>query len=724
MAVGLVSPAMAQQPSSAANPQTDLQASDTLQEIVVTAQKRAQNLQDVPIAATALSGDALAGKAVTRVSDLQFASPSLSVTDAGLTQSVNIRGIGLASGSPAVANGVATYVDGLFQPPILTTSSFYDIADIEVLRGPQGTLVGSNSTGGAIFINSRSPTLDQISGYGEVGGGNFGTWNGQGAINLPATDYLAVRAAFNVRNHDSYYTDYGAGNHPARLDEKAGRVGVLLKPAGGFQALLKVEFVDRSTGGYAWRPIGGTPYASGLLPGIRSLDYDEKTFNKESGFQSSLELKYETAGGTVLRSISGYQNKRSNNSYDLDATILNTPTQPRTSQIQHVRERVWTEEVNIVSPTNKPLTWIVGGYFQRNRIDVGIDQLSDGFPTRIDSPNKKTTTGLFAQASYSLTPKLQIELGGRYSHYAVTGTGAVKIGAGIPGFPPTGLTVADLTGRYKDGRATGKAAINWKVSNNNLIYAFVARGYKSGGFNSATSTFGPETVINYEVGWKSTMLDGHLRSSIDAFYNDYKGFQFGATDITSGQNGVTNIAGAKIKGIEAQLQGKFGGLGFDLGGAYVDSKLDPLTIVNTRFLPPGTLGPQCAAGVPSNPPTCFDYGPYIQTNNGGRNLFSPKFTFNAGVQYEFPVGEGMTLTPRVNYAYVASQFTTLFYSPVTDLLPARGLVSALVTLRRGRWSIEAYGTNLANKEYVSGQSGNNEFYGPPREYGVRAHVNF
>lgn len=112
-------------------------------EIIVTAQRREENLQDIPIAATALSGENLDAKAVQSIEDLQYAAPSVSITDQGLTQSVNIRGIGIASGSPAVANGVATYLDGVFQPPILTSSSFYDVASIEVLRGPQGTLVGS-----------------------------------------------------------------------------------------------------------------------------------------------------------------------------------------------------------------------------------------------------------------------------------------------------------------------------------------------------------------------------------------------------------------------------------------------------------------------------------------------------------------------------------------------------------------------------------------------------
>src|SRR3569833_257572 len=153
ISAGFVTPALAQAaPDSSTQPQAAAPP-----EIIVTAERREENLQKVPLAATALTGDQLEGKAVQSLEDLQYAAPAVSITDQGLTQSVNIRGIGIASGSPAVANGVATYIDGIFQPPIVTSSSFYDIGSIEVLRGPQGTLVGSDSTGGAIFITTANP---------------------------------------------------------------------------------------------------------------------------------------------------------------------------------------------------------------------------------------------------------------------------------------------------------------------------------------------------------------------------------------------------------------------------------------------------------------------------------------------------------------------------------------------------------------------------------------
>jgi iron complex outermembrane recepter protein len=646
--------------------------------------------------------------------------PSLSITDAGLTQNINIRGIGLASGSPAVANGVAEYVDGLFQPPIVTSNSFYDVANIEVLRGPQGTLVGSNSTGGAIFITNHNPVLNEVSGYGEVGYGNYDATTAQGAINIPLTDTLAVRVAGNYTAHNSYYNSFGPVHTDAgKLDEKSGRFSVLWKP-GDFQLLAKVEYTDRNTGGYAYRAIPTTQYAPYSPAGVYNLSFDSPEENHERGLISGLELRYQLPDGITLRSLSGYQDKNIHNLYDIDATSESSAANPQVTEDQYVREREWTEEFNILSPTDGPYNWIVGAYFQKNKIDVNILDETAGFPTKIANPQNKTTTGYFGQINYHFNSQFELQVGVRYSTFKVDGNGSVIIGEGIPGFPATGLPVADLAGGHKDDRPTGKVALNYTLDQNSLIYVFAARGYKPGGFNSSTSDFGPETVMDYETGWKSTMFEGHVRTQLGGFFNDYNGFQYGITDLTTGQQAQENLSRATIKGVEAQVQAQFGGLGMDAGVAYVDSKLGSVTLVNTRLLPPGQLGPQCGA-VPTT--GCFNYGPYEQTNSSGPNLYSPKWTANAGVEYKFPLGSDISLTPRLNYSFVSSQYVNLLYSPVTDYLHSRGLVSALATLQLPKdWWVEAYGSNLTNKIYVSGatnQSGNNDFYGAPRTFGAR-----
>ena len=734
-AIALISaPALAQ---SAETPAQTEEKAAGLDEIVVTAQRRSENLQQVASAATALSGSALVEKGVRRLDEIQNIAPSVSITDAGLTQSVNIRGIGLASGSPSVANGVATYVDGLFQPPIVSTSSFFDLAGVEVFRGPQGTFIGSNSTGGAIFINSRNPELGSVNGYVEGSTGNYGAVGAEGAINLPVSDTLAVRVAGKFRHHDSYFTDIGpAGSEAGKLDETNGRVGVLWKPDQAFQALLKVELASRESGGYAYRPFAGSAYAPFRPADPFTLNYDSPTRNDERALISSLELRYELSSGVVIRSLSGYQNKRIFNLFDLDGTNaalypFRNPANPalgralpQSTRDQFVRERQWTQEINIISPKNQPVSWIVGAYYQKNRIDVDLLDLSDGFPVDITPNNKKITTGIFGQATWTISPKLALDVGARYSHFSASGGGSVIIGRGI--ITPTGITVADLGGSHKDGRMTGKVSLNWTPDDNNLVYAFVARGYKPGGFNSRVSEFGPETVIDYEAGWKSTFADGRIRTQLGGFYYDYQNFQFDNLNPQSGQAAPANLTGAKIKGFEAQIQAKVGGLTFDGGVAYVDSKLGAVNFIDVRAVArdfPGVpLTPQCASG-PSIPGTCMNYTPYLRNTNGGQNLLSPKWTYNLGARYELTLGD-VNITPSVNYAFVDKQFSYIGYSPISDLLPSRGLLAARLGVEWNNLLVEAFGTNLTNRKYVSGQSANNEFFGAPREYGVRLRYDF
>ena len=707
LVIGLASNTLAQE--QAASEGGD---SFTLEEIVVTAQRRAESLQNTSIAATAIQGDALNDKAVVNFVDLQFAAPGLTITDGLLSKSVNIRGIGLASGSPAVTNGVATYVDGVFQPPIVSTSTFYDIEDIEVLRGPQGTFVGSNSTGGAVFINSRSPTLNGVDGYAQVNLGDHATKGLQAAVNAPISSIFAMRFAGNYLYHDPYYKDIGPlHNEPGKLDEKSGRIGALLQ-LDRFEALLKVSETDIKTGGYAVQPIG--TLASGK--DIYTVDYNSPTKNDEKAHQSTLEMNYTLPGEITLRSITGYQNKQAWNLYDFDATATASD-----GQDQYVRERVYTEEINLISPTDGRIDWVAGVYFQKNKIDVDIDQPA----ITILIYDDKVTRGVFGQLGFKLTEALKLDFGMRYSDYDVSQEGAVtlKPGMAFPGSPA--IILSDLLGDHQDSAPTGKVALNWTVNSDNLLYAFVARGYKAGGFNSKDNEFDPENVWNYEAGWKSTLLKGHLRTQAAVFWMDYIDFQADRLDPTTGQSGLANVTDGTVKGFELNAQGQIDALGFDVGYSYVDSELGNFEFINTRLLDGSQFYPSCdlvAGGIPGQ--TCTDYSGAWASSGGGSMLYSPKHTFNAGVDYTFHLTGGMTLRPRINFSYIGEQWINFIYNPNVDRLESRDLWSAQITLATYKWNVEAYCNNLLDKEYVAGQFINAESYGRPREVGVRVTYNF
>lgn len=278
-------------------------------------------------------------------------------------------------------------------------------------------------------------------------------------------------------------------------------------------------------------------------------------------------------------------------------------------------------------------------------------------------------------------------------------------------------------------------ALNWTVNDSNFLYAFAAKGFKAGGFNAGSasfpqSNFAPETVWDYELGWKANFFQDHLRTSVGGFFNNYTNLQVGAFNPITAQASLINTGKSIIKGGEFELHGRFEGLHVDAGAAYVNSRLGAISLVNTEALPPGTAAqglPQCAPG--ATPPGCFDYNPYIVNLSGSQNPFSPEWTFNAGLEYEMPIAASTTLTPRINYSYVGHQWTTLFEEPATDYLGSQGLWSASLTYQHKEWRVQAYGLNLANKIYVTGQTSpgtnpNNEFFGNPRQYGLRAYRSF
>jgi iron complex outermembrane receptor protein len=397
------------------------------------------------------------------------------------------------------------------------------------------------------------------------------------------------------------------------------------------------------------------------------------------------------------------------------------PGPPASSQYFDVVEKPFSEEINIISPDTGRITWIAGAYYLHDTRDVSNEFPSQSFPNDI-LINLFTTlqnAAAFGQVGYKILPQLELQVGGRYTHASVSNPSdnAINIGPGV--------VKINAGGSHADNDWTGKVALNWTANDNNFIYAFAAKGFKAGGFDFGPVQFQPEVVWDYEIGWKSNFFNRHVRTQIGGFWNDYRNLQVSAVNLTAGTNSLRNIGQSTIKGVEAQVEGQFGGLKIDAGGAFVDSALGAITLVNTRLLPPpgaGNLGPQCAGG--RTPPACFDYTPYLASVTGKPNPYSPKYTFNAGVEYAFDLGRDATLTPRINYSYVGEQWTTLIQSPLTDRLPSFGLWNATLTFAKGDWRVQAYGMNLGNKVYVAGQAGNNEFFGAPRQYGVRVSRNF
>ena len=722
-------------------------------DIVVTAERRAMSINTTPIAMSAVAGEQLQERQIVRINDLQTQVPSLGITNNGFTQNVNIRGLGNTTTSPSVTTGVAVFHDGLYQPEaILLNTPFYDIAQVEVLRGPQGTIVGQNSTGGALQINSRNPEIDGgVSGYAEANFGNYASRRVNGAINLPISSTLAARIAFNVERQDSFYTNYGPNgavgaqdrsNSPGHIDSRNLRLGLLWKPNESFQAVLKADLNESQTGGVVARPRpacdtcsplssyyqygynGPSNYNGNRTLGAFDIVYNTDETQHDKADRYSLDMKYVFDNGITLRSLSGFQRLMENRVDDSDGSAAPVRATPEGGVQYHLigpHNDYLSQEINLISPDDGKLTWLIGtSYFYRNT-DVHLtnynygatpDEAGTEATLIVDSGSKQRLLGLFGQLGYQLADALQLQVGGRLNVDKNTGTGGVTIPL------PFGRIFVSQAGTYKKTTPTGKVALNWQIDPANFAYAFYARGYKSGGINDAvTGNFGSEKVDDFEVGLKSRLLDRHLSTQLGFYYMKYSGLQQQVLNPFTTQNSVVNLTNSTIYGIEASAQGHFGSLTLDAGFSYNHSKLGDVTAVASYRLPAGQLGTQCAAGQTVG---CFDYTPYYVNLGGESNPYSPKITVNGSIGYDIPIGDH-TLTPRVNVSYQDGQYASIFQDTDYYYIKSRTLVDAFLTFKASRWEVEGFVRNLTDKTYVVGYNGagNAEFYGAPRTYGLR-----
>lgn len=712
---------------------------DSLEEVVVTAEKRSENIQTAPLAVTVLNTDDLLKKDVKDFRDLQNATPSLSVTDAGILTFMNIRGVGLLIQTPTVVSGVATYRDGLFSPsPIFMTEPLYDVASVEVLRGPQGTFVGQNSTGGALFQVSQSPTLGSQDPDGYVGlkVGSYNEVGTEGAVNLPVSSTFAARLAWSVTSRDSYFDNaLNSSAHPGSLDHKNLRLGMLWEPSDAFSLLWKTEVNLANDGGYTMQPQPGSPLAQYSSRDPWTLNFDRGDIHdKEGSVRSGVVATWKLANGTTIRSTSGFQLGTQNFLTDTDGG-----SQDGNYNHQRILDRVYSEEVDVISPDTGRFRWTAGASYVKQTAHLDLHILNDRFPFGpTDAPpdvaplfpqmdiwilttNPKVATGIFAQGTLELSDGLELQVGGRYSHDRQTQSGALTLGP----VPPLPGVIPASSPRYDDNHLTGKAALNWKLNGEHFLYAFVANGYKPGGVNLPAGEFQAETVVDYELGWKGTFADGHVRMQLGLFDMIYHGMQMNIVDTNSGTNSVGNADRSTIKGAEFQLQSKFGGLSADLNVSYLDSKTGGITLIDVRALPGGStngLGPQCAVG--QVPPGCFNYDPYRVNLDGRPTPFAPKVTANAGLEYGFASGSG-TWTPRVDVTHLATQYSSLF-AGTFDRIPARTLVNASLGYDNGPWRALLAVTNLANKTYISGIDDGTGFMwlGAPRVIRASAYRTF
>ena len=408
-----------------------------------------------------------------------------------------------------------------------------------------------------------------------------------------------------------------------------------------------------------------------------------------------------------------------------------TPTVPAVNFRDNISEEVWSQEVNIVSPDTGPFTWVLGGFYQHDNtiippnggyiVDNSPNSISPlVFDTVIVGTNPKTALAAFGQAGYEVVDGLQFQLGARWSR--TTSTNDAVATAILPILPAPILTLPQQD-RTVDKKLNGKSAINWTVDRNNFFYAFVATGAKQGGLNGPNTNgippraFDAEDVTDYEIGYKGTFFDGHLRTQLGGYYSEYENYQISIVDpVNPGISSIFNVPGkTRLYGLEASAQGSFGALSFDIATSVSNSKLPTFFAIDPRL---GGSATRCDPTAGPVAGRCIDL-------TGREQSYAPKFTLSVGAQYAIPLGGETTLTPRVDYAHIASTFGTLFQNELLgDRLEARNIVNAQLTLAMQDWTVGAFSTNLTNQHYVAAINGARRLAGAPRQYGLRVSRSF
>lgn len=577
-----VSPALAQDQS----PSTD----DNV--IIVTAQRRAEALENVPMTVVVLSQGALADNGINSVRDLSNMTSGFQIGNSGSSPNPAIRGV-TANVAGSYENNVAVFVDGLYQPtPQVLNIDLPNVQNIQILKGPQGTLYGRNATGGAILIETIDPS-DAWQGNAELTYGRFDDKRARGYVSGPISDTSGVSLAGTYRQTDGYYK-IASRSTPGQFDGR----GLGLKQ-GSLRAKFKVDLTDsfHATLGYNYavandpRGVFFTPIENVLFPytggnatrpkevGAVAGDFFKVDFTQHEGF---LKLEYDTPVG-LLRSITGYTHAKARSLYDFYGSY-EVNNQQGIFGDGEVVDRSWQESVDLTVDAIKDLVLVVGGNYYNIKTDLG----EHGRPntsasylgpavdtTRTIVPYSSYTTtreiyfrrtkqawAIFADATYQATDRLSLNVGGRFSK-ETQDVAAEQYGLG--GKAGGGTMVYSFAASARGSsykKFTPRATIRYEISPRNNVYASYSKGFRGGEWNSvppSATNLGTwvdakqETVDAFEVGFKHG--GGRLRLDMAGFYYDYKNLLVSSTSQIGGLAVVTvqNAPKAEIYGAEASF---------------------------------------------------------------------------------------------------------------------------------------------------------------------------
>ncbi len=712
-----------------------------LEEVIVTAQKREEKAQDVPVSITALNADDLAATGTSSTMDLKTSVPSLNITTgvAGFGMP-RLRGVGASGQGPGIENPVAVYIDDVYYGATFgIIQSLFDTAQVVVLKGPQGTLYGRNTTGGLMQVRTRDPEFD-LAGKAQIGYGSYDTVNGAGFITGGLSDSVAMSLSGQYQNrNEGYGVNRFTGNDVQTSETWASRVKLLWEIGDDTTVRISAdangrEGADPSFRNFALNALGQDVNTLILNAGgdpdydIYS-DVDPKLKGQQYGGSVIVEHDF---GGMKLKSVTAYRDTSLSTYFDPDGT-----TQPRLRILNENFDEQFTQEIDLISDSGGAFKWALGAFYMWNSAGqdpgrtTGLTTFGDnGYSDTITDVRLNSISG-FAEGTYTFGEATNLTAGVRYTNDEREFEANTVAYNGNTGVTTTSPTVSDSR---TFGDPSWKLSLDHRFSPALMAYVSYNHGFRSGTFVPQANpviVLEPEEVDGYEVGLKSDLFDQRLRLNIAAYYYDQTNVQ--VQQVIAGVNNVYNADGAEIYGADMEFTLSvtdhfrlFGSAG------YTDATYTDFTnaIISTPYpLPPGFVIPpgQSCLGTFGNPFAQLGGNCLLRGDASGNRLQNtPEFTGSFGGSLDIPTGIG-TFTLSANYYYNDGFIATADERVVQD---SYSLVDASVTWRdrNDRVYMRVWGNNLTEEFYrtqlSATNSGDNGTPGAPRTYGVTVGVEF
>jgi len=709
----------------------DERGSLALEEIVVTATKVAQDIDSTPAAITAITADALGPGGIREIRDLALAVPNLSVGDQFGVNRTFIRGIGMTSIDLGADGAVAFLQDGAMIPrPSHQLAGFYDLEQVEVLRGPQGTLYGRGATAGVVNMVTKKPSED-LDGYATYTLGNYAATTVEGAIGGPIFgDTVMGRIAGKVDRRDGYGTNLATNKPIDNRDAYAVRGSLRFKPSDTLDIVLMGDYFKEDDYNYAFHFFGTTvvpedQLAHNLLGGQTIFDYyapgkpnqrnivsDADPINEREGTAASAIVDWGFAEGWNLRSVTAWRDFDRYLLDDLDSSDVDM-----FGKNNYVEQsESWSQDFT-VSGQAVGIDWLMGAnYFSESmygEVKVPLTNLGLIFGLPADTFNDGNywqkgdvdveAYGVFLQGRYSFTDSWALTLGARYNYEKREGTGSFifdAIGVNVP------------TDREKSwDKVTPKVLLEYKTPNDGLAYLQFTQGFKSGVINigSLNEVIDPEFVDAYEIGYKMPFMDGRASLRTAAFYYDYTDLQVGFVNEQSVVQTI-NAASAENMGVEIELVARFTeGLTGNFSATWLDATYKEFVTGDYR-------------------------DNFAQVDLSGNNLQNaPEYTARAALDYVRPVTETGSIIASVEAAYQDDVYFTEFNN-ADAFQEAYTIVNARLGYEggEGRWHVTGWVRNATDELVISNNIITAPLYGsvrvgsllPPRTYGVTLGYNF